>query len=87
MQVTNKMTAGLSGVVAIPVSVMISFLTSTATVEVKAERNEKDIQQVSNEVKANGDKALRNEERLKSLKETQEDMKALLKQIERNTRK
>ncbi len=84
---TTKQTAGVSSLVAVPVSVAISFLTSTATVEVKAERNEADIKQVTESVKENRDQAIRNEERLKGLKETQDELKTLLKQIEKNTRK
>jgi mannitol-specific phosphotransferase system IIBC component len=84
---TTKQTAGVSSLVAVPVSVLISFLTTTATVEVKAERNEKDIKEVSQDIQQTRDQAIRNEERLKSLKETQTEIKALLEQINRNTKK
>ncbi len=83
----TRQTAGISSLVAVPVSVAISFLTSTATVEVKAERNEKDIRSVEQKVAETRDQGIRNEERLKGLKETQDELKELLKQIEKNTRK
>ncbi len=84
---TTKQTAGISSLVAVPISVAISFITSTATVEVKAERNEADIKEVSKIVDENAKQGIRNEERLKGLKETQDELKQLLKQIEINTRK
>lgn len=84
---TTKQTAGVSSLVAVPVSVMISFLTSSATVEVKADRNEKDIKAVQESVKENAVQGIVNEERLKGLKETQNELKELLKQIDKNTRK
>ena len=84
---TTKTTAGVSSLVAVPVSVAISFLTSSATVEVKADRNEKDIKAVQEAVKDNSVQGIVNEERLKGLKETQNELKELLKQIDKNTRK
>lgn len=83
----TKQTAGISSIVAVPISVAISFITSTATVEVKADRNEADIKETRELVSENAKQAIRNEERLKGLKETQDELKELLKQIEKNTRK
>lgn len=97
---TTKQTAGVSSLVAVPVSVAISFLTSTATVEVKAERNERDITAVGASIRENRDQSIRNEERLKGISKTQEknegtlkelqrtqtQLKALLEKIEKNTR-
>ena len=84
---TAKATAGVSSLIAVPVSVAISFITTTATVEVKADRNEKDISAVQESVSKNAKQGIINEERLKGLKETQNELKDLLKQIEKNTRK
>ena len=87
MSAITKQTAGISSLVAVPISVAISFITSTATVEVKADRNEADIKETRELVSENAKQAIRNEERLKGLKETQDELKELLKQIEKNTRK
>lgn len=84
---TTGQTAGVSSLVAVPLSVAISFVTSTATVEVKADRNEQDIKKVTETVAENAKQGVRNEERLKGLEKTQDELKALLKQIEINTRK
>lgn len=83
----TKQTAGVSSLVAIPVSCLISFMTTTATVEVKAERNEQDIKAVEEKVQETRDQGIRNEERLKGLKETQDELKELLEKIEQNTRR
>ena len=87
MSAITKQTAGISSLVAVPISVAISFITSTATVEVKADRNEADIKETRELVSENAKQGIRNEERLKGLKETQDELKELLKQIEKNTRK
>ena len=82
---TTGQTAGVSSLVAVPISVAISFITSTATVEVKADRNEKDIKEVSEIVNENAKQGVRNEERLKAIEKTIEaNQKALLEQLKKN---